>query len=66
MCRHKIGNVDHQYLYKLWNASFRVLLWISDLMRGKINLFALDILVNMTTAAGLHVEMRITKIKKAA
>ena len=39
---------------------------VSDLMRGKINLFALDVLVNMTTAAGLHVEMRITKMKKAA
>jgi predicted XRE-type DNA-binding protein len=39
---------------------------VSDLMRGKINLFALDILVNMTTAAGLHVEMRIKKMKKAA
>jgi predicted XRE-type DNA-binding protein len=38
---------------------------VSDLMRGKINLFALDILVNMATAAGLHVEMRITKMKKA-
>ena len=32
---------------------------VSDLMRGKINLFALDALVNMATAAGLHVEMRI-------
>ena len=32
---------------------------ISDLMRGKINLFALDALVNMAAAAGLHVEMRI-------
>ena len=39
---------------------------VSDLMRGKISLFALDILVNMATAAGLHVEMRITKMKKAA
>ena len=39
---------------------------VSDLMRGKISLFALDILVNMTTAAGLHVEMRITKMKNAA
>ena len=39
---------------------------VSDLMRGKINLFALDVLVNMTTAAGLHVEMRITKMKRAA
>lgn len=32
---------------------------VSDLMRGKINLFGLDALVNMATAAGLHVEMRI-------
>jgi len=32
---------------------------ISDLMRGKINLFALDALVNMAAAAGLHIEMRI-------
>lgn len=39
---------------------------ISDLMRGKINLFALDVLVNMLTAAGLHVDMRIKNIKKAA
>jgi predicted XRE-type DNA-binding protein len=31
---------------------------ISDLMRGKINLFGLDALVNMA-AAGLHVELRI-------
>jgi predicted XRE-type DNA-binding protein len=32
---------------------------ISDLMRGKINLFGLDMLVNMAVAAGLHIEMRI-------
>jgi predicted XRE-type DNA-binding protein len=32
---------------------------VSDLMRGKIGLFALDALVNMATAAGLHVEMRV-------
>jgi len=32
---------------------------ISDLMRGKINLFGLDALVNMATAAGLYIEMRI-------
>jgi predicted XRE-type DNA-binding protein len=33
---------------------------ISDLMRGKIELFGLDTLVNMISAAGLHVEMRIS------
>jgi predicted XRE-type DNA-binding protein len=28
-------------------------------MRSKINLFGLDALVNMATAAGLHIEMRV-------
>ena len=32
---------------------------ISDLMRGKINLFAIDALVNMAAAAQLHVEVRV-------
>jgi predicted XRE-type DNA-binding protein len=30
-------------------------------MRGKINLFGLDSLVNMAVAAGLHVEMRVSE-----
>lgn len=34
---------------------------VSDLMRGKINLFALDALVNMAAAAGLHLELRVTE-----
>lgn len=34
---------------------------ISDLMRGKIQLFGLDKLVNMLAAAGLHVTMRVKK-----
>jgi predicted XRE-type DNA-binding protein len=34
---------------------------VSDLVRGKINLFGLDALVNMAAAAGLHVELRISK-----
>jgi predicted XRE-type DNA-binding protein len=33
---------------------------ISDLMRGKIELFGLDTLVNMVGAAGLRVEMRVS------
>ncbi|MDK2126982.1 helix-turn-helix domain-containing protein [Parachitinimonas caeni] len=33
---------------------------VSDLMRGKINLFGLDALVNMAVAAGLHIELRIS------
>lgn len=32
---------------------------VSDLMRGKINLFAIDALVNMAAKAGLHVELRL-------
>jgi predicted XRE-type DNA-binding protein len=34
---------------------------VSDLMRGKIDLFGLDTLVNMAVAAGLHVELRIAE-----
>jgi predicted XRE-type DNA-binding protein len=34
---------------------------VSDLMRGKIDLFGLDTLVNMAVAAGLHLEMRIAE-----
>jgi predicted XRE-type DNA-binding protein len=32
---------------------------VSDLLRGKINVFGLDALVNMATAAGLRVKMSI-------
>jgi predicted XRE-type DNA-binding protein len=35
---------------------------ISDLLRGKINLFGLDTLVNMVVAAGLHIEIRVGKV----
>jgi predicted XRE-type DNA-binding protein len=34
---------------------------VSDLMRGKIDLFAIDTLVNMLTAAGLRVEMHVSE-----
>ena len=34
---------------------------VSDLMRGKINLFSLDALVNMAVAAGLHIELRVSE-----
>ena len=32
---------------------------VSDLVRGKIDLFSLDALVNMVVAAGLHVDLRV-------
>ena len=32
---------------------------VSDLIRGKIDLFSLDALVNMVSAAGLHVDMTV-------
>lgn len=38
---------------------------VSDLVRGKINLFGLDALVNMASAAGLHVELRVEGIDMA-
>ena len=34
---------------------------ISDLCRGKINLFSLDMLVNMVAAAGLHIEVKVAE-----
>ena len=34
---------------------------ISDLVRGKINLFGLDALVNMAAAAGMKIELRLQK-----
>jgi predicted XRE-type DNA-binding protein len=39
---------------------------ISDLLRGKINLFSLDTLVNMATAAGLHIDMQIAELNAPA
>ena len=34
---------------------------LSDLMRGKINLFGIDTLVNMAAAAGLFIEISVRK-----
>jgi len=34
---------------------------ISDLMRGKIDLFAIDTLVNMLAAAGMHVQIKVRR-----
>lgn len=34
---------------------------VSDLMRGKIDLFALDTLVNLAVAAGLSIELRVSE-----
>jgi predicted XRE-type DNA-binding protein len=34
---------------------------ISDLVRGKIDLFSLDMLVNMLSAAGRRVDVRVAK-----
>lgn len=38
---------------------------ISDLVRGKINLFSIDALVGMIGAAGLHIELAIAPAKPA-
>ena len=34
---------------------------ISDLVRGKIDLFSIDTLVNMLAAAGLRIELHVAK-----
>ncbi len=35
---------------------------LNDVLRGKIDKFSLDTLVNMIAAAGLHVELRVRKV----
>jgi predicted XRE-type DNA-binding protein len=35
---------------------------ISDLMRGKINLFSIDNLVRLLAAAGLRVDLKVKKV----
>jgi predicted XRE-type DNA-binding protein len=37
---------------------------ISDLVRGKIDLFSIDTLVEMLSRAGIRVELRTTAVKK--
>ncbi|HXY57030.1 MAG TPA: XRE family transcriptional regulator [Methylocystis sp.] len=39
---------------------------VSDLMRGKINLFGLETLVNMAAAAGLRVELSVRDAAQAS
>lgn len=34
---------------------------VSDLMRGKIDLFGLDALVNMAAAAGLNIDLQVSE-----
>lgn len=34
---------------------------ISDLVRGKVDLFSIDMLITMATAAGLRVDVKIAK-----
>ena len=38
---------------------------ISDLVRGKINIFSLDTLVNMASVAGLRIDMQIQPFPEA-
>ena len=37
---------------------------VSDLLRGKINLFGLDSLVNMVAAMGAHIEVKIRRARQ--
>jgi predicted XRE-type DNA-binding protein len=38
---------------------------VSDLMRGKINLFSIDTLVNMLAAAGANVQLEVNLVEAA-
>ncbi|MGH8989150.1 MAG: helix-turn-helix domain-containing protein [Acidimicrobiales bacterium] len=37
---------------------------ISDLTRGKVDRFSIDTLVNMLTAAGLHLDLLVREINR--
>jgi predicted XRE-type DNA-binding protein len=39
---------------------------ISDLMRGKVNLFSLDTLIDMAATAGMAPTVKVTKLKISA
>lgn len=39
---------------------------MSDLMRGKIDLFSVDTLINMLSSAGLHVSVQVHSLPIAA
>ena len=39
---------------------------ISDLMRGKVNLFSLDTLIDMAATAGMAPTVKVTKLKTSA
>jgi predicted XRE-type DNA-binding protein len=53
LLRNNISQVEAAKLFNVTQPR------ISDLMRGKINLFSLDALVNMAAAAGPHLEIRV-------
>jgi predicted XRE-type DNA-binding protein len=50
------GNLTQTQIAKLFGVTQPR---VSDLLRGKINVFGLDALVNMATAAGLRVKISI-------
>lgn len=47
---------------KIERSSGNVFTDLNDLLRGKVDKFSLDALVNMIAAAGLHVELRVRKV----
>jgi len=58
--------VDHIRTKKLTQAAAAKLFGVSqprvsDLMRGKIDLFSVDTLMNMLAAAGVRVELRLKR-----
>jgi predicted XRE-type DNA-binding protein len=39
---------------------------VSDLMRGKLHLFSIDMLVTLLSTLGLRVEMKVRRVRRAA
>ena len=58
-----IACIEEQKLTQTQAAKLLGVSWprVSDLMRGKIHLFSIDTLVNLLSAAGLTIDLRVRK-----
>ena len=61
-----IGHIQESGLSQTTAAAFFGITQprISDLVRGKIDLFSIDSLVNMIAVAGLSIELRVVRARK--
>ncbi len=59
ICRNKLSQSQAAQLFRVTQPR------ISDLMRGKINQFSLDCLINKAVTAGMHVDLHVHELEAA-